>query len=172
MNSRRLIPLLIVSMLAGCGPSQMPARAQEKSSIYKTQTFTIQAEPDPVGDPGKCDEMQGEATCVIKVVVTVSDNMCSVTMNDYFAAGPRPPVNRIEWRLPTGFKFCTRNGDGVFFASAPNPPFDPDASGPCKDSYALNRNSAHDNLNYGYFLRFRNDLGTLQCVKDPFFKNG
>ena len=172
MQTRRVVPLLILSMLAGCGPTQMPARAQEKTSPYKTQTIMIQAKPDPVGDPGKCDEMQGEATCVINVAVTVRENVCTVTMNDWFAAGPRPPVNRIEWRLPTGFKFCTRNGDGVFFSSAPNPPFDPDAQGPCRTNYALNRNAPHDNNNYGYFLRFRNDLGTLQCEKDPFFKNG
>ena len=160
--------LLLILFVAACTPTPPTVRAAEVAS---TTTFKITVKPDPTGTPEACDSVTGNK-CVIKIGVAIKEDQCTVTMKEYVTLGSMAAVSHVEWELPTGFKFCTRNGDGVFADNpATSPPYDPDPQGPCKQSYGWKRN-ASDSTNYAYFLRFRNDSSTLLCVKDPWFKNG
>ena len=169
MNGFRAGALLVLlAFMAACSPQRVATTADSSPTI----TIKVVPKPAPVGDPMPCDDVLPNKTCVVNVAVTVAQDVCTVTLKDYIKLGSLSDVNRIEWRLPTGFSFCTRGGDGAFLDNPlGNPPFDPDPAGPCKQDYAWKRNQL-DNLTYGYFLRFRNDTNTLICVKDPFYKNG
>ena len=172
MLTRHVVTAIIAAcVLGGCASRPMAPRAQEMSQVYETLTFKLTPKAPPSGKPLPCDRVTPGKVCEIDVSVTISGSMCSVNMREYVALGPLADVNRIEWVLPTGFQFCTRNGDGVFFDQPGSPPFDQDPTGPCKDKYGMKRN-ALDNADYGYFVRFRNKDSTLQCVKDPFYRNG
>lgn len=169
MNAFRASALLVLlPFVAACTPPRMVMTA-ESSPTY---TFKIVAKPDPSGEPMPCDDVLPNKTCVVNVSVTVSGDTCTATLKEYIRLNTLTDVTRVEWRLPTGYEFCTRGGDGVFLDKpGGTPPFVPDPHGPCKQEYGWKRD-ALDNLNYGYFLRFRDKAGTLICQKDPFFKNG
>jgi len=176
---RRTSVLLLLLLVASCQTSRPMMAATldtppkvtpiEGTGLYTIST-TIVAKSPPVGASQDCDSYQG-SKCQIDVKVKIESGVCYATLKEYVHLLDMTKTKRIEWVLPAGYQFCTRNGDGVFFEKPVNAPFDPDAHGPCKQSYGWKRNDL-DNIVYGYFLRFRNDTSTLQCEVDPFFKNG
>jgi hypothetical protein len=167
MKTSTAVALLLSLAVASCG-------AQKSTpTTGSTTKFAILAKSSPGGTPSDCDAIDGK-TCVINVAVSVSGDTCTVTMKDYVKLGDTADINRIEWRLQSGYRFCSRAGDGVFYdspAAADDDQFDIDLHGPCKAADGWKRKNKNDK-DYAYVMRFRDDANTLMCVKDPWFKNG
>ena len=176
---RGLSLLFLLMFVASCQSQHMmmastPSIAPKVTPIAGTELYTITTpivpKSPPVGMSQDCDSYSGNK-CLIKVEVKVEGDICYAKLKEYVHLQDMAKTKRIEWQLPSDYKFCTRNGDGVFFERPVSAPFDPDPNGPCKSTYGWKRNDL-DNIVYGYFLRFRNDTSTLLCEVDPFFNNG
>lgn len=171
--------LVLLLLVASCQPAKVISAATldsppkvtaiEGTGLYTISTKIVSKTP-PVGAAVDCDSYTG-TQCTVKIEVKVENDICYAKLKEYVQLYDMSKTKRIEWELPRGYQFCTRNGDGVFLEKPATVPFDPDPQGPCKTTYGWKRNDI-DNVTYGYFLRFRNDTSTLQCEVDPFFKNG
>jgi hypothetical protein len=142
------------------------------SKIKAIYVITPKTVPTP-GTEVACDRMSGK-TCELDVSVEVKGDVCIAKATSYVKLGEKNDVNKIQWNLPGGYKSCPRAGDGAFFASVADPnddQFDLDVRGKCGTKIIWNRKDK-DNNDYAYILRFRNDGGTIQCISDPWFKNG
>jgi len=112
------------------------------------------------------------STCTIEV--KVSDPLCSeasIELDEYVLLPSVEEKKTVVWKLPAGYVFCPRAGDGAF-AKNPNLPddlYDPVHKPRCSDEFQWNRKRA-DGQDFEYLLRFRS--AARVCTKDPWMRNG
>lgn len=169
MIGRPFVPLAVAAgLLFGCATSaQMTMQMPPPSPRILSKT-----EP-PAQNPENCDAMEGK-TCVIDLNVTVTSGVCTVSMKEYVKVpGDEKDVKFVEFRPQAGYWFCPRSGDGVFFfkPDAGLDAFDLDGHGKCDTSFFWKRNKK-DSADYSFVVRFRSRDDKVQCVKDPWIRNG
>jgi len=162
---------LVVGAVAVVG---IGAKLYVDRAVASLYAITPKTKPTP-GTEGACDRMNGK-TCELDVSVTVTGNTCVATAKNYVKLGEEDDVKRIEWILPTGYKACPRAGDGAFFYDKPDigdDKFELDKHGACatKIGWARKKKDSSD-YDYAYILRFRDNGSNVQCISDPWFKNG
>jgi len=107
------------------------------------------------------------------IAVKVIDADCrpgSVVLDEYVVLPEIGAKDRIEWRLPPGYHFCTNSGDGVFLKdpNAPQDVFEHNPRPHCSDTFEWKRKRG-DRRDYEYYLRFRSASNI--CVRDPWMRN-
>jgi len=160
------VSLLVAATIllgAGCIPHERTRSIESKFPISDSYTpGRIKREPVACAGSGEC---------VIDISID-SNKKCDVeniNLEDFVSLGDKQ--NSILWRLPDGYRFCPRAGDGVFLKN-PNVPddlFEPVPPSKCEPTFKWTRLKP-DGMDYEYLLRFRK--GKEICgVKDPWMRN-
>jgi hypothetical protein len=121
--------------------------------------------------PGSCAAGGDARTCTIPVKVNnPSCDPSTIEVEEYVKLPPISEKNRVIWKLPAGYVFCQRAGDGVFMKN-PNIPdnfFEPVHNPKCSDEFEWKRRDRFGR-EFEYFLRFRSS--TRNCIKDPWMSD-
>ena len=164
--------LVAVAVLLGAGCASKGERSHAIEASYPISNTPYVATRIK-GQPVKCPGSGDADACVIPIKINGSScDSDNIDLADFVDLGNLATKKKIEWKLPEGYQFCPRAGDGVFLKN-PNVPgtfFDlPDPDADCSQTLEWERKRS-DTMDYAYLLRFRSN--TEICgVKDPWMRN-
>ena len=171
-NQTFFLVAFVACLAVGCSSMELkPERSHSLAAIYPVGGKPI-ALITPSGHPVNCPGSGDTDSCVIPI--TVTDPSCDadkIVLEDFVKLGDIGAKKKVVWRLPAGYVFCQRAGDGVFLKD-PNAPidlFDPVDQPMCAATFEWKRKKSDSN-DYEYLLRFRS-ANKVCGVKDPWIRN-
>jgi hypothetical protein len=162
-----LLAAIGLSLAAGCATPGL--RGEEPGSYPAAYTLDGKAVTPrkPSMPPGRCEAGGDARTCTITVKVTdPSCDPAAIVLEEFVKLPTIGEKNKVVWKLPAGYVFCQRAGDGVFMKN-PNIPdnlFEPVHNPRCSGEFEWMRRNTYGK-EFEYLLRFRSSART--CFKDP-----